>query len=137
METTLSTKRQGEAAEAAFLERAINLGLTVAKPWSDNVPFDFIVVGETGLHRVQVKSARTHYAGHGSYHVSIGRGRLHKLTYSAKEIDFLAALVIPERTWYIIPVRALGRRRSLSLGSQHPQSRRLFEPYREAWSLLT
>ena len=137
METTLPTKRQGEAAEAAFLERAINLGLTVAKPWGENVPFDFIVVGETGLHKVQVKSVRGLHPKHASYQVALGRRHPGKPRYTAKEIDFLAALVIPERTWYIIPVRALGRRRTLCLGSHDPQSRCLFQPYREAWSLLT
>jgi len=137
METTLSAKRRGEAAEASFLERAVQRGLILAKPWGDSAPFDFIVMGETGLHRVQVKSVRTCHRRHSSYHVGVGRGQHQKLAYSAKEIDFLAVLVVPQEAWYIIPVAALAGRKTLRLGSEHPHSRRLFEPYREAWSLLT
>ena len=137
METTLTAKRRGEAAEASFLERAIHLGLQLAKPWGDSAPFDFIVIGETGLHRVQVKSVRTCHRRHNSYHVGVGRGQHQKRAYSPQEIDFLAVLVVPQDAWYIIPVRALGGRKTLRLGSGHPHSRRLFEPYREAWSLLT
>ena len=137
METSLTAKRRGEAAEAAFLERAICRGLTLAQPWGDSAPFDFIVIGERHLHRVQVKSVRTQNPRHASYHVGVGRGQHRKLAYSAREIDFLVVLVAPLGAWYIIPVRALGGRKTLRLGSEHPQSRRLFEPYREAWSLLT
>lgn len=137
METTLSAKRRGEAAEAAFLGRALNLGLSLAKPWGDSSPFDFIVIGKRRLHRVQVKSVRTRNPRHASYHVGVGRGQRQKHAYTAREIDFLAVLVGPLGAWYIIPVRALDGRKTLRLGSRHAQSRRLFEPYREAWSLLT
>jgi hypothetical protein len=137
MDTSLSAKRRGEAAEASFLERALHLGLSLAKPWGDSAPFDFIVMGETGLHRVQVKSVRSRNPRHASYHVGVGRGQHRKQAYSAREIDFLAVLVVPLDDWYIIPVRALGGRKTVRLGSRHKQSRRLFEPYREAWSLLT
>ncbi|HUK87385.1 MAG TPA: group I intron-associated PD-(D/E)XK endonuclease [Terriglobales bacterium] len=137
METTLSAKRRGEAAEAAFLDRATHLGLNLAKPWGDSAPFDFIVIGETGLHRVQVKSVRTCHRRHASYHVGVGRGQHQKHAYTPQEIDFLAVLVVPLEAWYIIPVAALAGRKTLRLGSEHKQSRRLFEPYREAWSLLT
>ena len=39
----LSIKRRGEVAEAAFLIKAATLGFSVAKPWGDSDPYDFIV----------------------------------------------------------------------------------------------
>ena len=41
------------------------------------------------------------------------RGRA--IPYTADEIDFLAVYIIPEDTWFIIPVRAFTPLRSLHL----------------------
>ena len=37
-----NTKRTGELAEAAFLHKAVGLGLKVTKPWGDSERYDFV-----------------------------------------------------------------------------------------------
>jgi hypothetical protein len=58
--------------------------------------------------------------------------------YSAQEIDFIAAYVVPHDVWYIIPVAEIASRAHIRLypeGSiRHGGA--LFEQYREAWDLL-
>ena len=130
-------KRQGEAAEARFLLDASTRGLLVFKPWGESAPFDFIVDGSQGLYRVQVKSVWAHPArNRRAYAVTVGHGKSLKLAYRPSDVDFVVVLIAPERVWYVIPVRALAGRVRINLASDHPQSRRLFEKYREAWSLL-
>ena len=51
-------KKLGEQAEAAFLNKATGLGLSVAKPWGDSERYDLIVGSGRRLWRVQVKSTR-------------------------------------------------------------------------------
>ena len=48
-------KRRGEAVEAAFLAKAASLGFRVAKPWGESDRYDFVVEGERGFWRMQVK----------------------------------------------------------------------------------
>ena len=50
-------KRLGEAAESAFLAKAIQMGFGVSKPWGDSDRYDFVVDAGGRLWRVQVKSA--------------------------------------------------------------------------------
>ena len=50
-------KRLGEMAEAAFVAKASGLGFSVAKPWGDSDPYDFITQAGERLCRAQVKSA--------------------------------------------------------------------------------
>ena len=62
----------GDVAEAAFLYKAMEMGMVVSKPWGDNARYDFAVdTGKKRL-RVQVKSTsclcgdRYAVAAHGS-----------------------------------------------------------------------
>ena len=85
--------------------------------------------GSNRFSRNQKRETRNH-----RYHVTVGRGRNRKRRYSAEQADFLAVLVVPHRTWYIIPVRALRRQVSISLWGNRVGR---LERYREAWHLLT
>jgi hypothetical protein len=38
----MTGKRLGEIAEATFVTKAAELGFSVAKPWGDSDPYDFI-----------------------------------------------------------------------------------------------
>ncbi len=133
MPSRFHPKLQGEAAESVFLQRAVTLGFTVSKPWGDSAPYDFIVEGGHRLLRVQVKSV-TH-ARRGAYRFTACRGSSGKVPYSPREVDILAAYVFAEDAWYLIPIRAVGRRKMITLCPHRP-SRRRFEKYREAWHLL-
>lgn len=126
-------KQRGEMAEAAFLAKASAMGFRVAKPWGDSDPYDFIVQTGGKMWRVQVKSA--HVAGQdGCYsfraHDHAGRA------YGEDEIDALVAYVVPEDAWYVFPVKAIRRMKSLKLFAGNGRNRSRFERYREAWWVM-
>ncbi len=130
-----SRKAHGELEEIRFLLEASSHGLVVAKPWGDSLPYDFLVGRRGRFYRVQVKSSR--YRRYRAYQVITTHRRTAR-GYSAHELDFLAAYVVPSKAWYVIPARALRRRRAIYL---YPRQRPavgngLYEGYREAWQLL-
>jgi hypothetical protein len=127
-------KRRGEAAEAAFIARATSLNFTVAKPWGESGPFDVLVGSgkSRAFWRVQVKCAYTTRTGN-EYEIK-GGGRY---LYTAADIDFLAAHIVPENAWYIVPIDAFEGSPFLYFYPRNPKSRGRYEKYREAWCLLT
>ena len=133
----LPPKRRGEIAELAFMQKAVSLGFGVAKPYGDNERYDLVVDSGQRLWRVQVKS--TTYTKYGSYRVAaIHHENGHTVPYQPSEVDFLAAHVIPEDIWFILPIRAIGARTLLTLSTSAsvPRRPRLWDAYREAWHLL-
>ena len=126
-------KRQGELAELVFAQRAVELGMRVSKPWGESSPYDYVVDWQGRLQRVQVKSVGVEQQG--AYRVGTGSGRSSKRAYTAKEIDVLAAYVIPENTWYLIPVAAFTPVKTIHLCPGR-RSKRKFERFREAWRVL-
>jgi hypothetical protein len=123
-------KRRGEVAEAAFLHKAASLGFSVSKPWGESDRYDFIV--DCGGHcwRVQVKSAHTIPKNGYTFHAC---GNLPGQTYTAKEIDFFVAYIVPADAWYVLPIDVFSTIRSVKLfpSSKRP-TRSPFEKYREA-----
>ncbi len=128
-----SNKVRGELAEARFLVEAASRGFTVARPWGDSGPIDFLVGKGRRWLRVQVKSAtRRHCRG---YALMCARSGTRK-PYLPRDIDLLAAFVVPERVWYLVPVRAFTPRKAIVLFPHLPRSSRRYERFREAWHLL-
>jgi hypothetical protein len=70
------------------------------------------------------------------YKVLAATGSPCKIPYDKHEIDFLAAYIVPERLWYIIPVEAFSPTVSLWFFPRRG-SRGRYEKYRRAWRLLT
>ena len=123
------SKLRGEWAESVFIARATENGLPVSQPLGDSRSFD-CVVGQPGKFvAVQVKCTMAKLQSGKGYVCTV---KSNNKRYRAGSFDFLAAYVIPEDAWYIVPARAVGRRASICLCS--PESR--FEEYREAWHLL-
>jgi hypothetical protein len=123
-------KRRGEWAELRFLARATDLGMTVIRPWGDSFHYDMVVEWEGSLLRVQVKSTIRRRCN--SYYFTL-RGAIRR--YTRDDFDFLAAYLIPEDTWYIIPSEvALTNINQICITPGSSTSR--YEPYREAWPLL-
>jgi hypothetical protein len=122
-------KKRGEWVESVFMARAGEHGLPVCRPWGEMASYDF-VVGKTGRFvSVQVKST---ICKEGSGYTCTVRGG-HK-AYPAGAFDFVAAYVVPEDVWYIIPAKLLHGKRSITL---YPNSKTAkYEKYREAWHLL-
>ena len=87
------------------------------------------------LWRVQVKCSTQLFEG--LYRVNAHRrinGRA--VPYLPSEIDFFAAYIIPEDTWYILPLAATHGVTSLLFRRQRDPKPGLYDPYREAWHLL-
>ncbi len=125
-------KKRGEAAEAAFLARASVLGFSVLHPWGESNRYDAALDLGRRMVRVQIKSAT---AFHDGYTVKTTGANGH--VYTIEEIDFIAAYLVPENIWYILPVEVVGSRGTIKF---RPHSRRLrtpfYERYREGWCLL-
>jgi hypothetical protein len=59
-----------------------------------------------------------------------------KERYTAKEIDVVAAHVQPVDVWYLLPIRKVGRAKSLRFYPDVESRRPMSEEYREAWEVL-
>jgi hypothetical protein len=138
----LGTKRMGELAELVFMYRAASYGIGVAKPYGDSHPYDFLVQHGRRLLRIQVKSCYSTQRGYRrmGFPIIVSRkdhsGRL--ALYTQEDIDFIAAYVAPHDAWYVLPVEALGRSKSIRLYPAGKSQRvgAFYENYREAWHLL-
>jgi len=124
-------KRRGEAAEAAFLARALALGLHASTPWGDSDRYDILIDHGDGFWRIQVKCTIRY--GEARYRVK--NGGSNQQPYSPDEIDFIAACIVPLDVWYIIPIEAAGTRKGLRF-YPHRTGNGTLEKYREAWCLL-
>lgn len=129
------SKKRGELAELAFVYKAASFGFAVARPYGDSDRYDFIV--HTGQHfwRVQVKSSSA--IQDGAYLVNAQRnanGRA--IPYTAEEIDFLVAHIVPEDAWFVIPVRAFTPRKSIRVYPRADGRSGKYENYRDAWWLM-
>ena len=128
-------KRKGELGELVFVLTAASHGLIVSKPYGDSASYDFLVQSGRRIIRIQVKAAFTERNGAYSFNVTSGRHRY----YTEKDIDFLAAYIGPLDIWYIVPVHVIQSTAAIvitpRLRSKQHSAR--FDPYREAWHLLT
>jgi|SRR5579863_10203016 len=130
VDTHNTRKWAGEQAEAAFLNKATSLGLSVSKPWGDSERYDLIVGSGSRLSRVQVKSTAYQHDGRCRYSIN---AQCHAALYTEDEIDFLAVYIVPLDLWYIIPVKACLNRKSLRFYPKATTFCGRYEKYREAW----
>ncbi len=131
----LEARHRGDLGEVAFVHKAVSLGFVVAKPHGQLHRYDFIVEGGSGLLRVQVKACA--YMKHGMYQACIWRYEEGvAVAYTEPEIDFVAAYVIPEDTWYVLPVREVVGRRMVLFRPKGWLRSDPYAHYREAWHLL-
>ena len=122
-------KLRGEWAELPFMACAAEHGLCVTKPWGETARYDFAVEHEGHFVRVQVKS--TGFRDRGGYSCTV-RGS--QGPYVGDPFDFLAAYLIPEDVWYIIPAEKFKGQGSIALYPKLKNSK--YGPYKEAWHLL-
>jgi hypothetical protein len=124
-------KRRGEWAESVFIARAGEHGLPVSKPWGDSNSYDCVVGRPGKFVAVQVKCTVAKLESGKGYICSVCSS--HKV-YRAGAFDFLAAYVVLEDVWYIIPAREIRGLKSISLCTESGEAK--YEQYREAWHLL-
>lgn len=112
------------------MTRAAEHGLQVSKPWGDTARYDFVVEHEARCVRVQVKS--TIFKRFGGYCCMLrdSQGR----AYVGDAFDFVAAYLIPEDAWYIIPEDRIRGKRGFFLNPRLKRSK--YGRYKEAWHLL-
>ena len=164
-ERELTTKRRGEISELAFAQAAARHGFGISKPFGESERYDIILdplhfgspQNDPPLHRarkkypqhsnhlsaatrprlirVQVKSS-TQFVN-GLYRINSGR-RLHGrvVPYSLAEIDFIAAYIIPEDSWFILPLPHILGQISLLFRPIRSRIPGVYDAYREAWHHL-
>ncbi len=123
-------KVRGEWVELKFMMRAIELAMHLNKPWGEVMPYDFAIEYRGRFVRVQVKS--TMFLDRGGYSCTV-RGC--DGPYEGDPFDFLAAYIFQEDLWYIIPAELVVGQGSIALYPKLKKAK--YEPYREAWHLLT
>jgi hypothetical protein len=134
-----NTKRVGEHSEAVFLYRASQRQFAICKPWGDSERYDFILDNRprlvVHLSRIQIKCTEKLRAG--AYETratyTVGKGRA---VYTKRDIDFIAAHVVPLDIWYIIPVEVCTPQPMLRFYPHRQAKIMRLEKYREAWHLL-
>ena len=90
---------------------------------------DLIIDAGGRFLRIQVKCTRQKRWNSYRCHLD-ANGR----PYSPDQVDFIAAYIIPEDTWYILPIRATNNQPDILLTPQSPRAK--YEKYKEAWQLL-
>jgi len=135
--SSLYSNRKGLMAELIFVVKALSMGFAVSKPYGDGEPYDLVVEANGRFFRIQVKSVFT--TARWGYSVVAVHGRRRPVVrYSAREIDFIAAYVVPHDAWYIVPLFEVASCTQILLypdGTKRHNGAR-FEKYREAWDLL-
>jgi hypothetical protein len=126
---------RGFLGEVAFLHKAVTLGLKVSRPCGDIYHYDFIVDNGRDLWRVQVKTGS--YMMEGLYQLCVRRrtGGV-QVPYTKSEVDFVVAYILPDDTWYVLPVRELAQRETVSFCPKGSSRQDHFGYFREAWHLL-
>ena len=137
----LTAKKLGEVGELAFAMRAALLGLSVARPYGESDPYDFLIDNGKRCSRVQVRCKGPQIRP--LYRVPCGR-RAHNpngkapltVPFKKDEVHFVAIYLLGEDLWYILPLKALGGRVHVSLrpGKTGPRDR--YRRYVEKWNLF-
>ena len=130
MKIIKNCKKRGEWVELVFAVRAMELGLHLARPWGESSGYDFTVDQGHRIVRVQVKSTIFKEGAEGySCTLKDSKGPYKKNTF-----DFVAAYVIPEDVWFIIPEKVV--RGMWSVGLYPKLETAKYREYQEAWHLL-
>jgi hypothetical protein len=125
-----SSKDRGAWAELCFAMRAMQEGLRPARPWGEPSGYDFLVDCSRGkIFRVQVKS--TIHKQNSWYQCTV---RTNGSVYKKDAFHFLAALVIPESVWYIVPGELVWGLSTIGLNPKLNAEK--YHPFKEAWYLL-
>jgi hypothetical protein len=134
-----NTKRTGERSEAAFLYQASQRRFAISKPWGDSERYDFILDNrpqpQVHLFRIQIKCTDSLRADAYETRATYEFSHRH-IPYTKRDIDFIAAHVVPLNLWYIIPVEVCTPQPMLRFYPHRQAKQMRLEKYREAWNLL-
>jgi hypothetical protein len=123
-------KKRGEWAKLVFATRAMDRELALARPWGESSGYDFTVDQGSRIVRVQVTST-IFKEGKEGYSCTLKDS---KGPYKKGTFEFVAAYVIPEDVWFILPEKLIRGMWSVGL---HPKLETAkYREYQEAWHLL-
>jgi hypothetical protein len=126
---------RGDWAEMRFMARAAEQGFRVSKPWGGSSRYDFALELDGHFLRIQVKSTIARYFRGYVCGMQPVSAQSDPRRYTADEIDFFAAYVIPEDLWYILPTEIVLQKTNRIILYPNRKGDR-YEPYKEAWHLL-
>ena len=124
-------KTQGDNAELKFMLLSHELGHIISKPFGDNSKYDLIIDNGNDLEKVQIKSTsrKDTSSGMDCYNCLVCSGSKQKQKYNEKDVDFIVIYVIPENTWYKIPVKEI-KGKTVKLYPHRQSQRNTYEKYR-------
>jgi hypothetical protein len=114
------------------MTRAMGRGFEVSRPWGESARYDVGVEYRGQYARVQVKSTIYRI---GNAYVCNTRPDSRKNLYTVRQIDFLAAYIIPLDVWYIIPAKVATALKGNIWLSPHKKGHK-YECFLECWDLL-
>jgi hypothetical protein len=116
------------------MAKAGKFGRRISKPWGESARYDMVVETCGRFLRVQIKSTM-YLRSEGGYLCGVRPCKTSK-PYCRGEFDFMAAYIMPEDVWYIIPARVVvyGKRTGILLYTCNPTGK--YEAYREAGDRL-
>ena len=105
---SLAAKEQGALAEQAYCLRAGKFGIKNARPDGDILPFDRIAIWKTKKgYRLKTVQVRCTLCRNGKNTYILNITHCAGKPYDPGDFEYLAALVVPEDAWYIIPFEYL------------------------------
>jgi len=124
-------KTQGDNAELKFMLLSHELGYIISKPFGDNSKYDLIIDNGNDLEKIQIKSTsrKDTSSGMDCYNCLVCSGLKQKQKYNEKDVDFIVIYVIPENTWYKIPVKEI-KGKTVKLYPHRQSQRNTYEKYR-------
>jgi PD-(D/E)XK endonuclease len=125
----------GRVGRAGVFAESLESGFCGGKAVWDSDRYDFIVDSGKRLLRVQVKSASC--MRQGAYFITTHRcANGVAIPYTREEIDFMAAYVFPEDTWFVVPVKEFEKKTSIHVFPRERGEHGMYADYREAWCQL-
>lgn len=128
-----SNVAQGIFAESIFITKCLSRNIAINSPVADIHGYDFLLDMPSGFKKIQVKSVCRPCIKKHSYSVSICRG-FDKRSYTKGDYDYVAAYLIQDDIWYIIPFDEIGERITIRIFPKSDKSK--WNGYKEAFHLL-
>ena len=113
----MKTEMNGQSAELFAMTESSNRGCRVCIPFAGKAPYDFVIDIQNHLHRIQVKEIYLGKTDNGKrWMVDFmkprgGARNLRYAKYSKSDCDFLVAVCVSLRKFYVFPVEAISTRR--------------------------
>lgn len=121
----------GKSSEYYFASKCMQEGLGIAFPFSERLPYDFIIDNGASLYRVQVKSVHNMSPSKKAYRRELSKNN--GSGYTSLDTDFIVLVVHPAKTFYIFPIEDL----KVKEVTVHPhESTCKYEYYKNNWDLL-